>query len=150
MKAKKTLAWLLVLCLALVSFSACGNQNNVNNETEETTDALVDTTPVEIEDEGIDFWAQNNASFDLAIEGVTTDFEIEIANGSATILSYKGTQEHLKIPAVIDGLPVTAIAESAFAESEIYASFAPRLRASSPNCPEPPKRSSTVLPSISN
>ena len=119
MKAKQLLIWLLVLCLALVSLSACGNQNNVNNETEETTDAPVDTTPVEIEDEGIDFWAQNNAGFDLAIEGVAADFEIEIANGSVTILSYKGTQEHLIIPAQIDGLPVTAIADGAFAESEI-------------------------------
>ena len=119
MKAKKILAWLLVLCLALASLSACGNQNNENNETEETTDAPVDTTPVEIEDEGVNFWVENNAGFDSAIEGSSQDFEIEIANGTVTILSYKGTQEHLIIPAQIDGLPVTAIADGAFAESEI-------------------------------
>ena len=118
MKAKKILAWLLVLCLALASLSACGNQNNENNETEETTDAPVDTTPVEIEDEGVNFWVENNAGFDSAIEGSSQDFEIEISNGTVTILSYKGTQEHLIIPEQIDGLPVTAIADGAFAVVE--------------------------------
>ena len=118
MNAKKLLVGLLALCLAVGSFSACGDQNEVTNEIEETTDAPVDTTPVEIEDEGVDFWAQNNAGFDLAIEGAAVDFEIETANGSVTILSYKGTQEYLKIPQTIDGLPVTAIADGAFAENE--------------------------------
>ncbi|MBR5119515.1 MAG: hypothetical protein IKV02_00825, partial [Clostridia bacterium] len=77
MKAKKILAWLLVLCLALASLSACGNQNNVNNEAEETADAPVDITPVEIEDEGVNFWVENNAGFDSATEGSAQDFEIE-------------------------------------------------------------------------
>ena len=118
MNAKKILVGLLALCLAVGSLSACGNQNQGNNKSEETIDAPVDTTPVEIEDEGVDFWEQNNAGFDLATEGAVADFEIETANGSVTILSYKGTQEHLKIPAMIDGLPVTAIADGAFAVVE--------------------------------
>ena len=118
MNAKKLLVGLLALCLAVGGLSACGDQNEVTNEIEETTDAPVDTTPVEIEDEGVDFWAQNNEGFDLAIEGAAVDFEIETANGSVTILSYKGTQEHLKIPQTIDGLLVTAIADGAFAENE--------------------------------
>ena len=118
MNAKKLLVGLLALCLAVGSLSACGNQKQGNNKPEETVDAPVDTTPVEIEDEGVDFWEQNNAGFDLATEGAAADFEIETANGSVTILSYKGTQEHLKIPAMIDGLPVTAIADGAFAVVE--------------------------------
>ena len=118
MKAKKLLVGLLALCLAVGSLSACGNKNQVNNQPEETVDAPVDTTPVEIEDEGVDFWVQNNAGFDLAIEGAATDFEIETADGSVIILSYKGTQEHLKIPQRIQGLPVKAIADGAFAENE--------------------------------
>lgn len=118
MNAKKILIWLLTFCLALSCITACGNQNKNNNEIEQTTDAPVDTTPIEIEDEGIDFWVENNAGFGSAIEGAAADFAIEIANGSVTILSYKGTQEHLMIPSVIDGLPVTAIADGAFAVVE--------------------------------
>ena len=116
MKAKKALIWLLIFCMLAASFSACGNKNKNENASEETTDAPIDTTPVQIEDEGINFWVQNNAGFDLAIEGVATDFEYEIVNNTTvTILSYKGTNEHLIVPSTIDGLPVTAIADGAFA-----------------------------------
>ena len=118
MKAKKTLIWLLALCLFVASFSACGNQNKTPDGAEQTTDAPVDKTPIEIEDEGIDFWVQNNAGFDSAVEGSVDDFETKIENGSVTILSYKGTQEHLIIPSTIDGLPVTAIGDGAFAVVE--------------------------------
>ena len=118
MNAKKILICLLALCLALSCITACGNKDKTSNGVEETTDAPIDTTPVEIEDEGINFWVENNAGFDGAVEGAAADFETEIKNGSATILSYKGTQEHLIIPSTIDGLPVTAIADGAFAENE--------------------------------
>ena len=117
MNARKILICLLALCLILASLSACGDEHKTNNEGEQTTDAPVDTSPVEIEDEGVDFWVKNNAGFEAAIEGATTDFEIEAANGSATILSYTGTQEHLIIPSAINGDPVAAIADGAFAEN---------------------------------
>ena len=55
MNAKKILISLLALCLILASFSACGDKNKTPNETEQTTDAPVDITPVEIEDEGVTF-----------------------------------------------------------------------------------------------
>ena len=118
MNAKKILVSLLALCLILASFSACGDKNKTPDGPEETTDAPVDTTPVEIADEGIDFWAENNAGFATAIEGTATDFDFESANGEVTILSYKGTHVHLKVPATINGLPVTAIADGAFAVVE--------------------------------
>lgn len=118
MNTKKILILLLALVLALSCVTACGNENKNGNEIEQTTDAPVDTAPVEIEDEGIDFWTENNAGFDGAVEGAAADFETEIKNGSVTILSYKGTQEHLIIPSTIDGLPVTAIADGAFAVIE--------------------------------
>jgi len=118
MNTKKLLVWLLTLCLLLMSFSACGNKNKTPNQEEETTDAPIDTTPVEIEDAGVDFWVQNNAGFDNAVLGAAADFEIDDSNGTVTILSYKGVQEHLIIPSVINGLPVTAIADGAFAVSE--------------------------------
>ncbi len=115
MNVKKILASLVALCLAFASFSACGDKNKTPNAPEQTTDAPVDTTPVTIEDEGVDFWAENNAGFEDATEGATADFEIETANGAVTILSYKGTSEHLIIPTEINDLPVTAIADGAFA-----------------------------------
>lgn len=118
MNTKKLLVWLLTLCLLLMSFSACGNKNKTPNQEEETTDAPIDTTPVEIEDAGVDFWVQNNAGFDNAVLGDAADFEIDDSNGTVTILSYKGAQEHLVIPSVINGLPVTAIADGAFAVVE--------------------------------
>lgn len=118
MKAKKILIWLLVFCMLTASFSACGNKGQTPGSPEVTTDAPVDTTPVQIEDEGVDFWAKNNAGFDLATEGTASDFEFEIVNETVTILSYKGTNEHLKVPAEINGLSVTAIADGAFAIPE--------------------------------
>ena len=64
MNAKKILASILALCFILASLSACGNQNKTNIETETTTDSPIDTAPVEIEDEGVNFWIENNAGFD--------------------------------------------------------------------------------------
>lgn len=116
MKAKKILMWLLVLCMLAASFSACGN-NKTPNTPEETTDAPIDTTPVQIEDEGVNFWVKNNAGFDLATEGTAADFAFEVVNGTVTILAYKGAKEHLTVPAEINGLSVTAIADGAFAEN---------------------------------
>ncbi len=118
MNVRKILVSLLALCLVLASLSACGEKNKTPNTPEQTADAPVDTTPVEIEDEGVDFWAENNAGFEYAIEGIAGDFEIEIANGEVTILSYAGAQEHLIIPAEINGMPVTGIANGAFAVVE--------------------------------
>ena len=118
MKVKKIFASLLAVLLILASVSACGNQSKTNNETEQTTDAPVDTTPVEIEDEGVNFWVENNAGFENAIEGVAEEFEVEITDGAVTILSYLGTHEHLSIPTEINGMPVTSIADGAFAVVE--------------------------------
>ena len=118
MNAKKILTRLLVAALLLTSICGCSNNNKNQNSFQETTDAPVDTSPVEIEDAGIDFWAENNAGFESAIEGTVEDFEIETVNGTVTILSYKGIKEHLIIPTEINGLPVTAIADGAFAGPE--------------------------------
>lgn len=120
MNAKKILVSLLAVLLILTSVTACGNQNKTNNEVEETTDAPVDTTPVEIEDEGVDFWAANNAGFENAVIGDEADFQVvwtESIPEEVQILSYTGTQEHLIIPAKIWGMPVTSIADGAFAEN---------------------------------
>lgn len=118
MNAKKILTRLLVAALLLTSICSCSNNNKNQNSSQKTTDAPVDTSPVEIEDAGIDFWIENNAGFESAIVGTVEDFEIEAVNGTVTILSYKGTKEHLSIPAEINGLPVTAIADGAFAGPE--------------------------------
>ena len=120
MKVKKLFASLLAVLLILASVSACGNQNKTNTQTEETTDAPIDTTPVEVEDEGIDFWAANNAGFENAVIGDEADFQVvwtESIPEEVQIVSYTGTQEHLIIPEEINGLPVTGIADGAFAEN---------------------------------
>ena len=115
MNAKKILTALLALALAITPLASCKNENGAPNAEEQTTDAPVDKTPIFIEDEDTDFWKAMNAGFDKAVLGAEADFEIETANGEVTILSYKGAEEHLRIPATIDGLPVTAIADGAFA-----------------------------------
>ena len=120
MKVKKIFASLLAVLLILASVSACGNQNKTNTQTEETTDAPIDTTPVEVEDEGIDFWVQNNAGFENAVIGDEADFQVvwtESIPEKVQIVSYTGTQEHLIIPAEILGKSVTSIADGAFAEN---------------------------------
>ncbi len=118
MNAKKLLAWLMLICLLLASVTACADQNKSPNPTEQTTDAPVDKTPVMVEDEATDFWKECDAGFDQAKEGIAAHFETKIENGAVTILSYKGSEEHLIVPATIDGLPVIAIADGAFAVPE--------------------------------
>ena len=120
MKVKKIFASLLAVLLILASVSACGNQNKTNTQTEETTDAPIDTTPVEVEDEGINFWVENNAGFENAVIGDEADFQVVWTEGipeEVQIVSYTGTQEHLIIPAEILGKSVTHIADGAFAEN---------------------------------
>ncbi len=118
MNAKKILVWLLVISLLLASLCACSPKDKETNGSGETTDAPVDTAPVQIEDAGVDFWVENNAGFENAIEGTAEDFDFEVTNDAVTILSYKGKNEHLIIPAELGGLPVTAIADGAFAVPE--------------------------------
>ncbi len=146
MNAKKILVWLLTVCLLAASFCACSDKNKDANGTEQTTDAPIDTTPVKIEDEGVDFWVENNAGFDSATTGTAEDFEFEITNGTVTILSYKGTNEHLIIPAKINDLPVTAIADGAFAGPE---KEAPKEETTGENqettAQEPPKKEPQTL-----
>lgn len=115
MNAKKILTALLALTLAATPLAACQRDNGAPSGEEQTTDAPVDKTPVVVEDEGTDFWKTMNAGFENAVLGAESDFEIETVNGEVTILSYKGTEEHLRVPATIGGLPVTAIADGAFA-----------------------------------
>ena len=43
-------------------------------------------------------------------------FVVEAANGEITIVDYVGTDKEITIPATIAGLPVTAVAEEAFAD----------------------------------
>ena len=117
MKVKKILIYLVLISLLISTVSACGNKNNASDGST-TPDAPIDTAPIEIEDEGINFWVENNAGFDSATPGAAEDFEIEIANGTVTILSYKGTNEHLIIPEEINGMPVVAIADGAFTISK--------------------------------
>ena len=118
MNAKKIFVWLLIISLLLASFCACSQKDKETNGAGETTDAPVDTSPVQIEDAGVDFWIETNAGFENATEGTTEDFDFEVTNGTVTILSYKGKNEHLIIPAELGGLPVTAIADGAFAVPE--------------------------------
>lgn len=120
MNAKKILVCLLALTLAFSSLVACGKKNKPDSETEQTADAPVDTSPVEIEDEGVNFWLECNAGFDSAVFGDAADFQVvwtEDDNGEVKILSYTGTAEHLIIPTEIEGMPVTSIGDGAFAEN---------------------------------
>ena len=43
-----------------------------------------------------------------------SDFDYEIHDGTATIVKYVGAGEDVTVPDMIDGLPVTAIADYAF------------------------------------
>ena len=50
---------------------------------------------------------------------VSTAFHFEIREGRAVILAYLGNQTHVKIPAAIEGYPVTAIEEAAFRGADV-------------------------------
>ncbi len=69
----------------------------------------------------------NLFSFSLLAEstqGTTSDgFEYLVKNGTATVLSYIGTETAVTIPNMVDGTPVTAIGKSAFEGIDILTSI---------------------------
>ena len=52
------------------------------------------------------------------MEKITADFLYEIIEEEVTITKYCGNHQHVRIPEIIDGLPVRVIAPEAFAEND--------------------------------
>ena len=114
---KKLLCWVLAV-LMLAMLAGCGN------EPAEPENPLPDTSANE--DEGQEQRPNEDAGVDpnapvteelLRSHSVTpaADFEYEIENGGIMIVHYLGTDPIVVIPEEIDGLPVTALYQYAFA-----------------------------------
>jgi len=117
MKFKNTLIALLILALACSSFAACAGDGEQNTEENTETDAPIDTSPVQIPDS----LPTSLANFSFACEGATVPtegLEFRVENGKAQILSYTGALTAVRIPDTLGGAPVTAIADSAFANNQ--------------------------------
>ena len=113
MHPKKIIAALTATVLLCLPLASCGEEERVPADPVIESDAEVDTAPVEGVDE-IDY----KARLDMLLNITPCDaaaLQTEEVNGTLTVTGYVGAATELCIPASVDGLPVTAIADSAFA-----------------------------------
>ncbi len=108
-------AGLLALLLLL---TACGEKESTPPETP-TPETVQAFTPEEIADytqkpETLSKLQALRASFSALGETDAADFSVETANGGVTITKYNGQALAVRIPAAIEGLPVTSVGKDAF------------------------------------
>ncbi len=110
MNWKKLFAAFMAVLLALSAVS-CSEPKGEGSTTE---DAKVDTAPVKVTYE-TDFDAMEK-ELDALVESPASDFDRVTQNGSVTVTGYHGTASAVRVPREIDGVPVTSIADRAFAD----------------------------------
>ncbi len=107
MKVQNILMSVLAALLCSAAVSCSGEQS----ATTDTTDAVVDSTPVTVPT----LPEHDDAEIDAIPEADEADFTYTTANGQATILSYTGDATEVRVPTVLGGCTVTAIGGGAFA-----------------------------------
>ncbi len=120
---KKTLCFIIVL--ALIVLSACGGSNQKPTEDESKAESNVQSGRV---DESLDASVNDYSDFDEEsaflsvdesseekLEVITSgDYGYVLVNTVAMICAYSGTEAELELPSELDGYTVTAIMDDAF------------------------------------
>jgi hypothetical protein len=70
----------------------------------------------------------NNNSASNTSTGSKSDFKYTTSNGKVTITGYTGSSKNVRIPAEINGIPVTAIGSAAFVQRKDPTSLSSRAR----------------------
>jgi hypothetical protein len=116
---RKTISILLTLILLLALLTGC-NSDDQNVMTDSPTDALAET-PTEAPTE-----KPTEKPIEKPTETPLEHFEYEISEGKSAVYinRYLGTDDYVKIPDFIEGLPVTAIngtqSKGAFEDSAVH------------------------------
>ena len=106
---------LLALLLTVGCFAACGEKkNDAVTEPNETVTEAPTEKPSKPEDT-TDYEALLSHPFAALTDAPAADFSYTVENGKATITKYVGSQTQIRVPATIEGCPVTAISDEAFA-----------------------------------
>ena len=114
MNFKKMIAALMTVAILGGALISCGAPSEEQEPAETTTDAPIDTSAVSVPD-GSDYSSLLSAALDGVPVSADADFETEVTNGKVTVKTYVGTASEVCVPATLGGLPVTAIADGAFA-----------------------------------
>ncbi|MBQ8415967.1 MAG: leucine-rich repeat protein [Clostridia bacterium] len=117
MDIKKIISLLLAAVIACASLCACsGGSEGGGTGAEETSDAEIDTSPVEIQTNQL----SDVVSIDLDLIPPTPaeEFTYVRSNGEVTVTAYVGERSDVCVPAQIENAPVTAIGDGAFADLE--------------------------------
>ncbi len=118
MKIKRSTGLLVALLSAALLLGSCGGGESVTPSPEAET--IAPLTQSQMGD-----YTQNaetaervetlRTSFSELAETPAADFSTETANGAVTVLKYNGQDKQVRVPTMIEGVPVTAIAKDAFA-----------------------------------
>ena len=109
----KKISLVLILGL-LLSLTACGGET-AGNETTDKTDIQTESSKNEAESTQADTDEDNRE----AVTSIAENFKYTEENGEITITGYEGEATVLDIPESINGMPVVAIGENAFAGNEM-------------------------------
>lgn len=109
----KKISLVLILGL-LLSLTVCGSET-AGNETTDKTDTQTESGKNEAGSTQADTDEDNRE----AVTSIAENFKYTEENGEITITGYEGEATVLDIPDSINGMPVVAIGENAFAGNEM-------------------------------
>ncbi len=115
---RKITVLMLAVCLLTVAFSACGTKTGgTTSATTQTTALPAEALPPHPQTSAVGLQTISNA-LSVAVEPNADQFTYTISDGTVTLTGYLGTFSNIRIPAEIEGSPVTAIAGGAFENAE--------------------------------
>ena len=114
---KKLIAFLLIVAIFLIPMSACKNEKPIEKPgitlpkkpQQPTDDPKIDET---------DYHKTVTDFFEALAETPASEFDYETVAGGVCVTGYLGTSDRVRVPEEINGEPVVAIADSAFADNK--------------------------------
>ncbi|MBR2927350.1 MAG: leucine-rich repeat domain-containing protein [Clostridia bacterium] len=117
MSIKKTVALSLLSLLLCIGAVSCGGNNGNGTGTQQSTTAPTQAQTIAPRPQAPQsFDEQFDAAFALAAEAREEDLEYTVTNGEITVTKYKGSGVSVTIPERLNGTPITAIGQGAFAD----------------------------------
>lgn len=120
---KRWFAALTAVLLFVSSFAACGNKKPVDdgiytgNIATATAEEEMVTVSLAVRDDPLEAIPVTNV-FSMISETPASSFSCDVGEASVTVTGYNGTAGNVRIPERIGELPVTRIADGAFADVE--------------------------------
>lgn len=115
---KRFLIGAAAMLLLLATLSACNNKTPNVTVGKTTLPSTTDAQTEESTQPSIDYGALMDAPFANLSENPAEDFLYEEEQNEIILVKYQGTAKKVRIPASIGGLPVTSIADGAFADAK--------------------------------